>query len=163
MENKFVILIDGENISYKYYNTIINKINKAGQIIDIKIYADWLISNMKGWKKTLETDYMAKLIHVSGGKDATDDRIKMEAAAFIERNCNVNSFCIATSDCGFRYLPIYLREHGKYVIGMGEKKSPQILRNTCNKFIILENNQYEVILKKPVVIDEISIKQKKIA
>ena len=52
---------------------------------------------------------------------------------------NVDGFCIVSSDSDFTRLASRLRESGKIVIGMGEKKTPDSFRAACTIFTELEN------------------------
>lgn len=49
----------------------------------------------------------------------------------------VDGFCLVTSDSDFTRLAMRLREEKKYVLGMGESKTPLALTRACNKFIHL--------------------------
>lgn len=51
---------------------------------------------------------------------------------------SVEGFCIVSSDSDFTRLASRLREAGKYVVGMGEKKTPSAFIAACNKFKYLE-------------------------
>ena len=51
---------------------------------------------------------------------------------------NVEGFCLVSSDSDFTRLAVRLRESGMYVIGMGEKKTPNAFIAACNKFKYLE-------------------------
>lgn len=54
----------------------------------------------------------------------------------------VHGFCLVSSDSDFTRLATRLREAGKLVIGIGEKKTPNPFVVACDKFIYIE------ILKK---------------
>ena len=54
----------------------------------------------------------------------------------------VQGFCIVSSDSDFTRLATRLREAGKLVIGIGEKKTPNPFVVACDRFIFIE------ILKK---------------
>ena len=49
----------------------------------------------------------------------------------------VDGFCLVTSDSDFTRLAMRLREEKKYVLGMGESKTPLALTRACNKFVHL--------------------------
>ncbi|MBQ4295754.1 MAG: NYN domain-containing protein, partial [Prevotella sp.] len=51
----------------------------------------------------------------------------------------VEGFCIISSDSDFTRLATRLRESGKLVIGMGEKKTPRPFIVACDKFVYIEN------------------------
>ena len=50
-----------------------------------------------------------------------------------------DGFVLVSSDSDFTALANRLREDGLSVIGIGEKKTPEALRNVCNRFIFIEN------------------------
>ena len=50
----------------------------------------------------------------------------------------VDGFCIVSSDSDFTRLATRLREAGMFVIGIGEKKTPQPFITACDKFIYIE-------------------------
>lgn len=51
---------------------------------------------------------------------------------------NVEGFCLVSSDSDFTRLALRLREAGKVVIGIGEKKTPSAFIAACEKFIYTE-------------------------
>jgi uncharacterized LabA/DUF88 family protein len=57
---------------------------------------------------------------------------------------NVDGFCIVSSDSDFTRLATRMREAGKVVYGLGERKSPEAFISACDRFIFLE------VLKKPI-------------
>ena len=71
------------------------------------------------------------------GKNATDSAMIIDAMDILYSN-NVDGFCIVSSDSDFTRLAIRLRESGKHVIGMGEKKTPKPFSTACNAFKYLE-------------------------
>lgn len=50
-----------------------------------------------------------------------------------------DGFVIVASDSDYTPLAINLHESGVYVIGVGEKKTPESFRNSCDEFVFLEN------------------------
>lgn len=48
-------------------------------------------------------------------------------------------FVIVASDSDYTPLAIKLHESGVYVMGVGEKKTPEPFRNACDEFVYLEN------------------------
>ena len=49
-----------------------------------------------------------------------------------------DALAIVSSDCDFTPVSLYVREHGIYVIGIGEKKTPEAFKKSCNEFILLK-------------------------
>jgi hypothetical protein len=139
MGKKFVILIDGENFSWRFYEAVILAVKVFGEILEIRIYGDWSEPSMKGWKKILDIN-PAMLVQVfRDGDNTTDHYIMMEAARIMEARKEINAFCIASSDAIFKNISRYLQSDGKYVLGIGESKSPDIWRKSCNYFMILNS------------------------
>jgi Fe-S-cluster formation regulator IscX/YfhJ len=50
----------------------------------------------------------------------------------------VGGFCLVSSDSDFTRLATRIRESGKLVIGIGEKKTPKPFIVACDKFIYIE-------------------------
>lgn len=50
-----------------------------------------------------------------------------------------DAFVIVASDSDYTPLAIKLHESGVYVMGVGEKKTPEPFRNACDEFVYLEN------------------------
>ena len=50
----------------------------------------------------------------------------------------VDGFCLVSSDSDFTRLATRLREAGKQVIGIGEKKTPNPFIVACDKFIYIK-------------------------
>jgi hypothetical protein len=51
---------------------------------------------------------------------------------------NVEGFAIVSSDSDFTPLATRLRESGKQVIGVGQRKTPKAFVEACEKFVFLE-------------------------
>ena len=50
----------------------------------------------------------------------------------------VDTFCIVSSDSDFTRLAARLRESEKFVLGLGEQKTPQSFISACSKFAYLD-------------------------
>ena len=93
----------------------------------------------KGWKDVLLENSLMPIQQYSytQGKNATDSAMIIDAMDILYSD-NVSGFCLVSSDSDFTRLAARLREDGMYVIGMGEKKTPNAFRKACNVFKILE-------------------------
>jgi hypothetical protein len=72
------------------------------------------------------------------GKNSTDSAMIIDAMDLLHSN-NVGGFCIVASDSDYTRLATRIREEGLFVIGVGEKKTPESFINACNQFIYCEN------------------------
>ncbi|MDV7390568.1 NYN domain-containing protein, partial [Arthrospira platensis SPKY1] len=51
----------------------------------------------------------------------------------------MDAFCIVSSDSDYTRLATRLRESGLFVMGVGEKKTPEAFVKACERFIYVEN------------------------
>ena len=138
-DKRFAILIDADNVSEKYIKLILDEISADGIATYKRIYGDWTRPAMNSWKNVL-LDYSITPIQQYGyttGKNATDSAMIIDAMDILYSG-NVEGFCIVSSDSDFTRLAVRLRESGMYVVGMGEKKTPNPFIAACNKFKYLE-------------------------
>ena len=138
-DKRFALLIDGENVSAKYIKGILEELSNEGVITYKRIYGDWSSANMQGWKDVLLENSVTPIQQYSytTGKNATDSAMIIDAMDILYAG-NVEGFCLASSDSDFTRLASRLREAGKIVVGMGERKTPSPFIAACNKFKYLE-------------------------
>lgn len=143
METKLAVLIDGDNIPSMYINEMMEEIAKYGSPTIKRIYGDWTKPHLKKWKEVLLENAITPIQQYSytTGKNATDSAMIIDAMDVLYSD-NVDGFCLVSSDSDFTRLATRIRESGKLVYGIGEKKTPNPFIASCDKFIYLE------ILKK---------------
>lgn len=136
---RIAVLIDADNVSDKYVQVMFDEINNHGTPTYKRIYGDWTKPQLAKWKSVL-LDYSISPIQqyaYTTGKNATDAALIIDAMDILYSQ-NVDGFCIVSSDSDFTRLASRLREAGKMVIGMGEKKTPSAFIASCEKFKYLE-------------------------
>lgn len=134
---EFAVLIDSDNISSKYASTIFDELEKYGFASCRRIYGNWSKGN--GWSEGVLLEHSITPIQqfsYTAGKNATDMAMVIDAMDLLYKD-KVDGFCLVTSDSDFTRLAMRLREEKKYVLGMGESKTPAALTRSCNKFIYL--------------------------
>ena len=139
MDKKLAVLIDADNISAKYIAPMIEEIARYGNSTIKRIYGDWTKPDLGSWKPIL-LDYAFQPIQQFGyttGKNATDSAMIIDAMDILYSQ-TVDGFCLVSSDSDFTRLATRLREEGKTVYGIGEKKTPSPFIAACDKFIYLE-------------------------
>jgi uncharacterized protein (TIGR00288 family) len=139
-DKKFALLIDSDNVSAKYLTGILDEMTQYGLTTYRRIYGDFTSpANAKWSEKLLEKSIIPiQQFSNTSGKNATDSALIIDAMDLLY-NSNVDGFCIVSSDSDFTRLASRLRESGKMVIGMGEKKTPDSFRAACTVFTELEN------------------------
>lgn len=127
-EQKLAVLIDADNVPYANIKGMLEEIAKYGILTIKRIYGDWTKPTVAGWKSIL-LDYAITPIQqysYTTGKNATDSAMIIDAMDILHTD-KVDGFCIVSSDSDFTRLAVRLRESGKFVLGMGEKKTPNPL------------------------------------
>ena len=139
LEMRYAVLIDADNVAAKYTKNILDELSNYGIATYKRVYGDWTRTSLAGWKNMALDNAITPFQQYSytSGKNATDSAMIIDAMDILYSN-NVDGFCIVSSDSDFTRLAIRLRESGKHVIGMGEKKTPKPFSTSCNAFKYLE-------------------------
>lgn len=139
---KLALLIDAENISPKYTKTIFDELSKYGVVTTKRIYGDWTQPARASWKNVIAENALVPIqqFQNTSNKNSSDSTLIIDAMDILYSK-NIDGFCIVSSDSDFTRLITRIREDGKLVYGMGEKKSPKSLINACDKFIYLDVEQ----------------------
>ncbi len=134
-EKKFAVLIDSDNVSHRYLKTILDEITNVGVPTIKRIYGDWTTAEKQSWKKQLLEYALTPMQQYSytSGKNSTDSAMIIDAMDILYTG-DVDGFCLASSDSDFTKLATRLREAGKIVIGMGERKTPAPFVKACSQF-----------------------------
>lgn len=138
-EMKLAVLIDADNVPYSKVKEMLNEITNYGVPTIKRIYGDWTKKTVSGWKAVLLENAITPIQQYSytTGKNATDSAMIIDAMDILHGG-DCDGFCIVSSDSDFTRLATRLRESGKYVIGIGENKTPQPFIVSCDKFIYIE-------------------------
>ena len=136
-EQKLAVLIDADNASKDNLKAIMDEVAKYGMPTIKHAYGDW--AKLSGWKDTLLEIGAVPIQQYAytSGKNATDAALIIEAMDILHDD-NVEGFVIVSSDSDFTPLALRLRESGKKVYGIGEKKTPRPFITACDKFIYVE-------------------------
>lgn len=136
---KLAVLIDADNAQPAIVEGLLSEIAKYGTANVKRIYGDWTLSGLKGWKEVL-LEYSIQPIQQFGytsGKNATDSALIIDAMDLLYTD-KFDGFCIVSSDSDFTKLASRIREAGLFVYGFGEKKIPKAFVSACDKFIFTE-------------------------
>ncbi len=148
-DQKIAMLIDADNVSYKKIEEILNEVNRYGVPSIKRIYGDWTSPFVENWKSSLLTHAITPIQQYSytQGKNSTDSALIIDAMDILHSD-RVDGFCIVSSDSDFTRLATRLRESGKLVIGIGERKTPKPFIASCDKFIYVEILDHKSASKK---------------
>lgn len=139
MDLKIAVLIDADNVSSSTIENILDEVKRYGIPSIKRIYADWTKPHVAGWKEPLLTHAITPIQQYSytTGKNSSDSALIIDAMDILHSH-QVDGFTIVSSDSDFTRLAVRLRESGKVVIGIGEKKTPKPFIAACDKFIYIE-------------------------
>ncbi|MFN8351683.1 MAG: NYN domain-containing protein [Flavobacteriales bacterium] len=139
-DTTIALLIDGDNAAPKRLAAILEEVSKQGTITIRRIYGDWTTSGMTGWKDLLNANAIQPVqqFAYTKGKNSTDSALIIDAMDILHGEL-VDAFCIVSSDSDYTRLATRLRESGLFVMGVGEKKTPDAFVKACERFIYVEN------------------------
>lgn len=138
--DRIAVLIDADNTSHSYAEALLDEVAKFGNPTIKRAYGDWSSDRLKGWGNELNLRAIRGMHQgaFTRGKNSTDSAMIIDAMDLLYAG-NVEAFALVTSDSDFTSLALRLRESGKVVYGLGEKKTPASLQNACDRFIRLES------------------------
>ncbi|WP_226779851.1 NYN domain-containing protein [Oceaniglobus trochenteri] len=136
----YAVLIDADNIPAKFASAILKEITSFGEPALRRVYGDWSSGQLANWSGTVRA--LGLVAHQetanTKGKNASDIGLVIDAMDILHTG-RFDGFVLVSSDSDFTALANRIREQGLDVIGIGEGKAPESLRNVCNRFILIEN------------------------
>ena len=143
-ERKIALLVDAENISHHRIDQVMAAVknNLCGLVTIKRIYADWTKPNLSAWKAVLQKHAFLPIqqYSFSSGKNSTDIALVIDAMDLLYQN-DIDVFCIVSSDSDFTRLVMRIRESGKIVIGMGEKKALESFVMACDDYVFFDERE----------------------
>ena len=136
---RLAVLIDADNASRTAMRDVMAEIAVYGTPTIKRIYGDWTTPNLASWKPLLLENAITPVQQYgyTTGKNSTDSAMIIDAMDILYTG-QVDGFVLVSSDSDFTRLAIRLREAGKKVYGMGEKKTPNPFIVACDKFVYIE-------------------------
>jgi len=136
----YAVLIDADNIPAKFAGDILKEITSFGEPALRRVYGDWSSGQLRGWTETVRAHGLVAHQETANtkGKNASDIGLVIDAMDILHTG-RFDGFVLVSSDSDFTALANRIREQGLDVIGIGEGKAPESLRNVCNRFVLIEN------------------------
>ncbi|GAA6189649.1 NYN domain-containing protein [Litorivita sp. NS0012-18] len=134
------VLIDADNVPAKYAEAILKEVTSYGEPGLRRVYGDWSSGQLQGWTATSRALGLVQHQQTANtkGKNASDIGLVIDAMDILHAG-RFDGFVLVSSDSDFTRLASRIREQGLTVIGIGEAKAPEALRNVCNRFVQIEN------------------------
>ena len=137
---RIALLIDGDNAEPALLEHVLAEAAKHGTATTRRIYGDWTMPQMSGWKSTLNAHAIQPVqqFRYTTGKNATDSALIIDAMDLLHSG-RVAGFCIVSSDSDFTRLATRIREQGLFVLGVGRSTTPEAFVKACEVFVHTEN------------------------
>ena len=134
------VLIDADNVPAKYAEAILREVTSYGEPGLRRVYGDWSSQQLSGWTRTAQNLGLVQHQQTANtkGKNASDIGLVIDAMDILHAG-HFDGFVLVSSDSDFPRLASRIREQGLTVIGIGEAKAPDALKNACNRFVAIEN------------------------
>lgn len=134
------LLIDTDNVSAKYINALIKELIVLGKVSYKRMYGDFTKNTVEGWRSIVNEFSITPIQQYTftSGKNVTDSKMIIDAMDILYSG-NVNAMCIMSSDSDFTGLAKRLKESNIFVIGAGERKTPNSFVKACDRFFVLED------------------------
>ena len=149
---QIAMLIDGDNAQASLIESMLSEAGKYGVVTIRRIYGDWTMENMKGWKEALHVHAVQPIqqFRYTTGKNSTDSAMIIDAMDILYSGA-VTGFCLVSSDSDYTRLAMRIREKGLFVMGTGKRTTPRAFVNACEVFVHTENLVAEAEPPKPRV------------
>ncbi|MEC9358003.1 MAG: NYN domain-containing protein [Pseudomonadota bacterium] len=136
---RLAVLIDADNAQPSLIERLLAEIAKYGLASVKRIYGDWTLPNLRGWKDGLAVHAIQPIqqFRYTVGKNATDSAMIIDAMDLLYTD-RFDGFCLISSDSDFTRLASRIREAGLTVYGFGERKTPTAFVSACDKFIYVD-------------------------
>ncbi|MGW5240113.1 NYN domain-containing protein [Monashia sp. NPDC004114] len=136
---RLAVLIDADNTPSRLLKEMFEELAGYGTITVKRAYGDWTNPHLNNWREVLLGNAISpqQQFAYTYGKNATDSALIIDAMDLLYSG-NVDGFAIVSSDSDFTPLATRLRESGKRVIGVGQRKTPKAFVEACERFVFLE-------------------------
>ncbi|MFH1279800.1 MAG: NYN domain-containing protein, partial [Candidatus Eisenbacteria bacterium] len=120
---------------------VLDRLLDKGKVLVKTAYADW--GRFREYTQPLH-EAGVELVEIpkrsSTGKNSADIRLCVDAMDLSYSKEHINTFVVVSGDSDFSPLVSKLKENGKYVIGLGMKKSTsKLLSDNCDEFLYYED------------------------
>ncbi len=133
-ETAVAILIDCDNVPPDIVDFALRMAAQAGRVTVRRGYGN-TNTLAKNWEQALVRQAFTPCLQFqyASKKNTSDIALALDALETLVDK-RADTFCLVTSDSDFAYLCRKLRERGANVYIVGEAKSPDALRNACDRF-----------------------------
>lgn len=148
-EKRVAVLVDCDNTSPEILEYALRVVAQFGRVVVRRGYGNYTTLANK-WQEALVRLAFTPCLQYqyASGKNTSDIALALDALEdlFDDR---AETYCLVTSDSDFAYLCRKLRERGSMVYIVGEKKTPDALRNASDQFFEYQSPESESVKAEP--------------
>lgn len=144
-KEKIAVFIDADNAPAKKIDFVLSELARYGVVTIRKAYGNWKSQNLKQWELLLHEFAIQPIqqFDLTKGKNATDMALVVDVMDILYTK-QIDIICLVSSDCDFTPLVTRLLADGKFVIGFGERKTPDAFVNSCSRFLYLDETESNI-------------------
>ena len=133
---RLAVLVDAENVSPALAPRILAEAMKHGSVEVRRAFGAVAAS---GWSKVLVRHAFQTGAGAPqpAGRNAADIELAI-AAMDLLHDTRIDGYVLVSSDADFTPLAIRLRQSGRHVVGIGERKAPEAFVEACDTFVFLD-------------------------
>ncbi|MFC6154342.1 NYN domain-containing protein [Nocardioides yefusunii] len=138
-DGRLAVLIDADNAQPSKCDALMEEVATLGTATVRRIYGDWTTPQLGGWKEAANRHAIQPMqqFAYTKGKNSTDSALIIDAMDLLYGD-RLDGFVLVSSDSDFTRLAARLRESGKTVYGVGERRTPEAFRAACDRFIYVD-------------------------
>lgn len=135
---RIAVLVDCDNMPADSLRFALRAMAQFGRIVVRRGYGNHATLTAKWRESLVEYAFTPHLqFQYAAGKNTADIAMAIDAVELMFDD-RADAYCLVTSDSDFSYLCRRLRERGSNVYIVGERRTPQALRNASDQFFELE-------------------------
>lgn len=135
---RIAVLVDCDNMPADSLRFALRAMAQFGRIVVRRGYGNHATLTAKWRESLVEYAFTPHLqFQYAAGKNTADIAMAIDAVELLFDD-RADAYCLVTSDSDFSYLCRRLRERGSNVFIVGERRTPQALRNASDQFFELE-------------------------
>jgi hypothetical protein len=145
MNKKIHIQIDADNISYRYFDSIIMYARRFGTNINVKVFGNFTGSRLKKWKSLIDKMSLQRISAeaYTGIKNATDSLIIQDSLQ-LSINKLIDKLILVSADSDFVCLAKYCKTAQIPFIVLGPAHTAKALRENCDIFYPLNGSDHVI-------------------
>ncbi|MDL0088917.1 NYN domain-containing protein [Campylobacter gastrosuis] len=140
---KIALYFDCQNVSHTFFSDVVRYCqNERYEIVIKKAYKDF--TKRCGWDEILQASDIEAIQIFNHKPNSSDVSLCLDVLEDTMRFNQIDIVGIISSDCDFASLIIKLKKMNKVVLGFGEQKTKQSIKDAYSNFILLSRQDSQI-------------------